>query len=98
MQKFLCAGKSFIHEDHNSIIGLDSSASVFRREGSGDEFEISFLEKPGTLCMYFAINSNHCKDGDPVMEVGQGESVKCKMEGDCIRIFSPRRGYLGFIE
>ena len=32
------------------------------------------------------------------MEVGGGESIKCKMEGNYIRIISPRQGYLGYNE
>ena len=100
-EKFLYAGES-IYEDHNSITGLDASGSGFRKEGSGDEFELSLLdEKPGASNrsrMYLAINGDRCKNDDPVMEIGGGESVKCKMEGDRIRILSPRQGYLGFNE
>ena len=101
--KWLYAGESN-YEDHNSVYCETSERSMsgFRREGGDDEFEISLVdEKPGASKrsrMYLAIKKDR-RDritGHPVMEVGGGESVKCKIEGDKIRILSPERGYLGF--
>ena len=92
--KFLYAGAS-THKDHNSLTGHKRAGSSFKMEGDGSKFEILLVRTP----MYLAINKDHCdRKGRPVMEVGGGESIKCKMEGNYIRIISPRQGYLGYNE
>ena len=92
--KFLYAGAS-THKDHNSLTGHKYARLSFKMEGDGSKFEILLVGTP----MYLAINKDHCdRMGRPVMEVGGGESIKCKMEGNYIRIISPRQGYLGYNE
>ena len=49
--------------------------------------------------MYLAINKDHFdRKGRPMMELGGGESIKCIMEGNYIRILSPEQGYFGLNE
>ena len=46
-----------------------------------------------------AINKDHFdRKGRPMMELGGGESIKCIMEGNYIRILFPEQGYFGLNE
>ena len=87
--------------EHNLLQGNENTGSAFRREQrDGDTFEISFINTVGPMDafdspLYVAVN-NAVLYGMRSIILGEGESVVCKMEGNSIRVLSPRPGYLGF--
>ena len=86
--------------EHNLLLGNENTGSAFRKEQKDeDTFEISFInEVPGDAFMgplYIAANSA-VSSGKRSILLGEGESVVCKMEGNSIKVLSPRPGYLGF--
>ena len=80
--------------------GLPSGGS--REALDGDTFEISlrsFINTVGPMDafdiqLYVAVNNAVSGMGSIIL--GEGESVVCEMEGNSIRVLSPRPGYLGF--
>ena len=86
--------------EHNLLQGNENTGSAFRREQrDGDTFEISFINTVGPMDafdiqLYVAVNNAVSGMGSIIL--GEGESVVCEMEGNSIRVLSPRPGYLGF--
>ena len=83
--------------EHNLLQGNENTGSAFRREQrDGDTFEISFINTVGPMDafdspLYVAVN-NAVLYGMRSIILGEGESVVCKMEGNSIRVLSPRPG------
>ena len=86
--------------EHNLLLVNENTGSAFRREQKdGDTFEISLLNTVGPMDafdikLYVAVNNAVSGMGSIIL--GEGESVVCEMEGNSIRVLSPRPGYLDF--
>lgn len=87
---------------YNVLMGNKGSGSAFKKEQkTGNQFQISYVdEDPGAdpkHPMYLATNNDH-PSGLRSIILGQGPSMTCEMDGDYIKIVSPKPGYFGYDE